>query len=91
MANFVSYQQGSAPVVPAPQNLTFTPVSLGANAAMPSNQTQVNNGYKGMPWLLSIFVRAFPFFAPSLGTPYSGQLFPRSSGGVGSSGQNNPE
>ena len=86
----VGFCNGGA--VPTPTSgLTYSARTVGDNGQQSVDKPANNAGYKGMTWLLNIFCRAFPYFSPSQGTPYSGQLFPRSSGGVGSSGQNNPE
>lgn len=82
MANVVSAQQGAAPVVPAAQNLTFTPRAIGpgANAGIPSNQAQNNNGYQSI--FLYVFSLVQKFWAPSLENPASGQIYPRGDGGT---------
>jgi hypothetical protein len=42
--------------------------------------------YAGMPWCKTIYIMPFPFFDSSMGTPWSGQLFPTGTS-AGASGQ----
>ena len=77
MANIVSPQQGVAPVLPAPQNFKFQPLTLGSNA-LPINQAQNNNGYKSI--FLYVFSIVAKYFSPSTQNPCNGQIYPRSDG-----------
>jgi|HubBroStandDraft_6_1064221.scaffolds.fasta_scaffold712005_2 hypothetical protein len=89
MAQPVGFCNGGA-MPPPSQGLTFTARAPGDNLQQSSDKPANNAGYKGMPTWRNIFVWLQPFLAAVLGTPASGQIFPRSDGGNSGTGQQMP-
>jgi hypothetical protein len=49
-----------------------------------------DGGYKGLSWMLNVFLLPRDFWQKSLSTPYSGQTFPTPATGGNASGQTYP-
>ena len=69
------------------QGVTYIGFFNGAtNNHTPSGSGFTVDGFTGITWNKNIVTINFPFFDSSMGTPYSGQLFPTGTS-VGSVGQ----
>ncbi len=72
------FRQAACMGVPNGVTNTLQPSVAGGNS--------VFNGFAFLTWCKTIFAIYFPFFDKSMGTPYSGQLYPTGTS-VGASGQ----